>query len=74
MSETAVQQYFISANTLLFVGIIAIVTVLSSLEIIYMRACLFPLPNGPEQVKRPVGQLDLDRFFFFISYKQIEEF
>ena len=38
------------------------------------RAPCFPLPDGPGQVKLPVGQVDLDRFFFFISYKQIEEF
>ena len=38
------------------------------------RARHFPLPDGPGQVKLPVGQVDLDRFFFFISYKQIEEF
>ena len=38
------------------------------------RARRFPLPHGPGQVKLPVGQVDLDRFFFFISYKQIEEF
>ena len=38
------------------------------------RARLFPLPDGPGQVTLPVGQVDLDRFFFFISYKQIEEF
>ena len=33
-----------------------------------------PFPYGPEQVKLPAGQVDLDRFFFFIWYKQIEEF
>ena len=33
-----------------------------------------PFPYGPGQVKLPVGQVDLDRFFFFIWYKQIEEF
>ena len=38
------------------------------------RARRFPLPDGPGQVKLPVGQVDLDRFFFFISYKQIAEF
>ena len=38
------------------------------------RARRFPLPDGPGQVKLPVGQVDLDRFFLFISYKQIEEF
>ena len=38
------------------------------------RARRFPLPDGPGQVKLPVGQVDLDGFFFFISYKQIEEF
>ena len=41
---------------------------------IHTRARRFPLPNGPGQVKLPVGQVDLDRFFFFISYKQIGEF
>ena len=39
-----------------------------------IRAHRFPLPDGPGQVRLPVGQVDLDRFFFFISYKQIEEF
>ena len=34
----------------------------------------FPLPAGPGQLKLPVGQVDLNRFFLFISYKQIEEF
>ena len=37
----------------------------------------FPTADGPGQVKLqnvPVGQVDLDRFFFFISYKQIKEF
>ena len=38
------------------------------------KARRFPLPDGSGQVKRPVGQVDLDRFFFFIWYKQIEEF
>ena len=38
------------------------------------RTVRFPLPDSPGQVKLPVGQADLDRFFFFISYKQIEEF
>ena len=38
------------------------------------RARRFPLPDGPGQVKLPVGQVDLNRFFLFISYKQIEEF
>ena len=38
------------------------------------RARRFPLPDGPGQVKVPVGQVDLNRFFLFISYKQIEEF
>ena len=28
----------------------------------------FPLPNGPGKVKLPVGQVDLNRFFLFISY------
>ena len=28
----------------------------------------FPLPNGPGIVKLPVGQVDLNRFFLFISY------
>ena len=34
----------------------------------------FPLPNGPGKVKLPVGQVDLNKFFLFISYYQIEEF
>ena len=38
------------------------------------RARRFPLPDNPGQVKLPVGQVDLNRFFFLISYKQIEEF
>ena len=38
------------------------------------RAHRFPLPDGPGQVKLPVGQVGLNRFFLFISYKQIEEF
>ena len=38
------------------------------------RACRFPLPDGPGQIKLPVGQVYLDRFFFFILYKQIAEF
>ena len=38
------------------------------------RARRFPLPYGPGQVKLPVGQVDLNRFFLFISYKQIKEF
>ena len=38
------------------------------------KARRFPLPDSSGQVKLPVGQVDLDRFFFFISYKQIEEF
>ena len=37
------------------------------------RACHFPLPDGLGQVKLQVGQVDLNRFFLFISYKQIEE-
>ena len=40
----------------------------------HIRARCFPLPDSPGQVKLPVGQVDLDNFFFFISYKQIEEF
>ena len=39
-----------------------------------VRARHFPLPDSPGQVKLPVGQVDLNRFFLFISYKQIEEF
>ena len=39
-----------------------------------IRARRFPLPDNPGQVKLPVGQVDLNRFFLFISYKQIEEF
>ena len=38
------------------------------------RARYFPLPDSPGQVKLPVGQVDLNRFSLFISYKQIEEF
>ena len=38
------------------------------------RARRFPLPGGPGQVKLPVRQVNLNRFFLFISYKQIEEF
>ena len=38
------------------------------------RAHHFPLPDGLGQVKLPVRQVDFNRFFFFISYKQIEEF
>ena len=38
------------------------------------RAHCFPLPDGPGQVKLPVGQVDLNRFFFLISHKQIEKF
>ena len=38
------------------------------------RARRFPLLDRPGQVKLPVGQEDLDKFFFFTSYKQIEEF
>ena len=38
------------------------------------RAHRFPLPDGPGQVKLPVGQVDLNRFFLFISYKQIKGF
>ena len=37
------------------------------------RARRFPLLDGPGQLKLPVGQVDFNRFFFFISYKQIEE-
>ena len=40
-----------------------------------IRTRRFPLPNdGPGQVQLPVGQVDLNRFFLFTSYKQIEEF
>ena len=38
------------------------------------RARRFPLPDRPSQVKLPVWQVDLNRFFFFIWYMQIEEF
>ena len=34
----------------------------------YLRARRFPLPDGPGQVKLPVGQVDLDRFFFFFFH------
>ena len=40
----------------------------------YTRARRFPLPDGPGQVKLPVGQVGLNKFFLFISYEQIEEF
>ena len=40
----------------------------------HTRARRFPLPDGPGQVKLPVWQVDLNRFFLFILYKQIEEF
>ena len=51
-----------------------ILLIYASLSLSGFRARRFPLPDGPGQVKLPVGQVDLDRFFFFISYKQIEEF
>ena len=35
------------------------------------RARRFPLPDGPGQVELQVRQVDLNRFFIFISYKQI---
>ena len=38
------------------------------------RAHRFPLHEDWGKVKLPVGQVDLNRFFLFISYKQIEEF
>ena len=38
------------------------------------RARRFPLPDRLGQVKLPVWQVDLNRFFFFIWYMQIEEF
>ena len=38
------------------------------------RARRFPLPDGLGQVKVLVRRVDLNRFFLFISYKQIEEF
>ena len=41
---------------------------------VIIKARRFLLPDGPGQVKLPIGQVDLDRFFFFSSYKQIEEF
>ena len=34
----------------------------------HIRACRFPLPDGPGQVKLPVGLVDFNRFFLFISY------
>ena len=43
----------------------------------FTRARRFPLPDSLGQVKLPVGQMDLNRFFLFIwiiSYKQFEEF
>ena len=42
--------------------------------ILSTRARRFPLPDGPGQVKLPVGRVDLNRFFLFVSYKQIKEF
>ena len=45
-----------------------------ALTMSYSRARRFPLSDGPGQVKLPVGQVDLNRFFLFISYEQIEEF
>ena len=41
---------------------------------LYARAYSFPQPDSPGQVKLPVGQVDLNTFVLFISYKQIEEF
>ena len=35
-----------------------------------VRAQRFPLPDGLGQVKLPVRQVDLNRFFLFILYKQ----
>ena len=32
------------------------------------KARRFPLPDGPGQVKLPVGQVDFNRFFFLTSY------
>ena len=46
----------------------------SNLYLRLVRARRFPQPDSPGQVKIPVRQVDLYRFFFFISYKQIEEF
>ena len=37
------------------------------------RAHRFPLPDGPGQVKLPVGQVDLSEFLFYILYKQTEK-
>ena len=54
--------------------LIDIIGSVKSFQITDGRARRFPLPDGPGQVKLPIGQVDLDRFYFFISYKQIEEF
>ena len=62
------------ANWQSFNYIFMIVRKSFSTENAWSRARRFPLPDGPGQVKLPVRQVDLDRFFFFISYKQIEEF
>ena len=40
----------------------------------YGQGSLFPTARRPGAIKLPIEQVDLDRFFFFISYKQIEEF
>ena len=40
----------------------------------FTRARRFPLPDRPGQVKLPVWQVNLNRFFFFIWYMKIEEF
>ena len=40
---------------------------------LFSRAHLFPLPDDQGQVKLPVRQVDLSKFFFFIPYKQIEK-
>ena len=39
-----------------------------------LQGSRFPLPDGLGLVKLPVGQMDSNRFYLFISYKQIEEF
>ena len=55
-------------------------TVMSSSQLCHIifvrvtRARRFPLPHVTGQVKLPVGQVDLNRFFLFILYKQIEGF
>ena len=64
----------ISSDKLIVANLCKILKKIGCNDSAVARARHFPLPDGPGQVKLPVGQVDLDRFFFFISYKQIEEF